>query len=93
MLLLLSAATPNSTVEIGTPTGNIINADSSVASSGSIDEDEEIHIKVKRKADNVNTSMTQIYVQTNYIFLFVVVHDTEKGFTLTNKINKSNEET
>ncbi|EDS27374.1 conserved hypothetical protein [Culex quinquefasciatus] len=51
----LKAATPNSTVEIGTPTGNIINADSSVASSGSIDEDEEIHIKVKRKADNSTT--------------------------------------
>ncbi|XP_055617847.1 homeotic protein proboscipedia [Toxorhynchites rutilus septentrionalis] len=47
-----NSATPNSTVEISTPAGNTVNADSSVASSGSIDEEEEMHIKVKKKLDS-----------------------------------------
>ncbi|XP_035902706.1 homeotic protein proboscipedia isoform X2 [Anopheles stephensi] len=55
-----AAMTPNSTVEIGTPTGgggvsggvtNTVSADSSVASTGSLDEEDEIHAKVKKKSD------------------------------------------
>uniref|UniRef100_A0A182MWV6 Homeobox domain-containing protein n=1 Tax=Anopheles culicifacies TaxID=139723 RepID=A0A182MWV6_9DIPT len=54
------AMTPNSTVEISTPTGggggsggitNAVSADSSVASTGSLDEEDEIHAKVKKKSD------------------------------------------
>uniref|UniRef100_A0A182J2K9 Uncharacterized protein n=1 Tax=Anopheles atroparvus TaxID=41427 RepID=A0A182J2K9_ANOAO len=59
-----AAMTPNSTVELGTPTGggggsssgiggggNAVSADSSVASTGSLDDEEEIHAKVKKKSD------------------------------------------
>ncbi|XP_052903156.1 homeotic protein proboscipedia [Anopheles moucheti] len=54
------AMTPNSTVDISTPTGgsggsggvtNAVSADSSVASTGSLDEEDEIHAKVKKKSD------------------------------------------
>ncbi|XP_055524532.1 homeotic protein proboscipedia [Wyeomyia smithii] len=47
-----NSTTPNSTVEIGTSTSNTVNADSSVASCGSIDEDEEVHTSVKKKREN-----------------------------------------
>uniref|UniRef100_A0A4Y0BL33 Homeobox domain-containing protein n=1 Tax=Anopheles funestus TaxID=62324 RepID=A0A4Y0BL33_ANOFN len=55
-----AAMTPNSTVDISTPTGggggsggvtNAVSADSSVASTGSLDEEDEIHAKVKKKSD------------------------------------------
>ena len=51
--------TPNSTIELGTPTGgNAISADSSVASSVSMDEDEEASpIKVKKKDENVSVDL------------------------------------
>ncbi|XP_058121613.1 homeotic protein proboscipedia [Anopheles ziemanni] len=62
---LPTAMTPNSTVELGTPTGggggsssggsaggpNTVSADSSVASTGSLEDEEEIHAKVKKKSD------------------------------------------
>ncbi|XP_049548091.1 homeotic protein proboscipedia [Anopheles darlingi] len=53
-----TAMTPNSTVELGTPTGgggsgNAVSADSSVASTGSLDDDEEIHAKVKKKPEMI----------------------------------------
>jgi hypothetical protein len=54
------AATPNSTIELGTPPNptngltntNIISADSSVASSVSLDEEEETPTKIKKKEDS-----------------------------------------
>uniref|UniRef100_A0A182NN47 Homeobox domain-containing protein n=1 Tax=Anopheles dirus TaxID=7168 RepID=A0A182NN47_9DIPT len=59
---LTPAMTPNSTVELSTPSGgggggsssggtNAVSADSSVASTGSLDDEEEIHAKVKKKSD------------------------------------------
>uniref|UniRef100_A0A182PST7 Homeobox domain-containing protein n=1 Tax=Anopheles epiroticus TaxID=199890 RepID=A0A182PST7_9DIPT len=57
---LIPAMTPNSTVDITTPAGgggsssggtNAVSADSSVASTDSIDEEDEIHAKVKKKTD------------------------------------------
>uniref|UniRef100_A0A182QBD0 Uncharacterized protein n=1 Tax=Anopheles farauti TaxID=69004 RepID=A0A182QBD0_9DIPT len=63
------AMTPNSTVELSTPTGvggggsssggtNAVSADSSVASTGSLDDDEEIHAKVKKKSDKLDFNPT-----------------------------------
>ncbi|XP_041787917.1 homeotic protein proboscipedia-like [Anopheles merus] len=54
--------TPNSTIDISTPTGgggstsggtNAVSADSSVASTDSIDEEDDVHAKVKKKSDAI----------------------------------------
>lgn len=54
--LFVFTATPNSTTEIATSSGNVFNADSSVASTCSMDDDEEEHIQVKKKSDSVSIS-------------------------------------
>uniref|UniRef100_A0A182SM22 Uncharacterized protein n=1 Tax=Anopheles maculatus TaxID=74869 RepID=A0A182SM22_9DIPT len=68
------AMTPNSTVEISTPTGggggsggvtNTVSADSSVASTGSLDEEDEIHAKVKKKSD-VSSKVRKCYQRYTY---------------------------
>ncbi|XP_062554135.1 homeotic protein proboscipedia isoform X2 [Armigeres subalbatus] len=53
-------STPNSTVETATSSGNMFNADSSVASTGSIDDEEEDHIKLKKTSDSPSTTRKNI---------------------------------
>uniref|UniRef100_A0A6E8VKF6 Homeobox domain-containing protein n=1 Tax=Anopheles coluzzii TaxID=1518534 RepID=A0A6E8VKF6_ANOCL len=98
--------TPNSTIDISTPTGgggstsggtNAVSADSSVASTDSIDEEDDVHAKVKKKSDVSICKWRKINTDEQYtmnLLFFVSLHrtgDKERiAISPTNNINSNN---
>uniref|UniRef100_A0A8W7Q2F6 Uncharacterized protein n=1 Tax=Anopheles coluzzii TaxID=1518534 RepID=A0A8W7Q2F6_ANOCL len=92
--------TPNSTIDISTPTGgggstsggtNAVSADSSVASTDSIDEEDDVHAKVKKKSDlvhimnnNININSTNRSKITTTSTLFNITAFSNYKFSLIN---------
>ena len=80
--------TPNSTIDISTPTGgggstsggtNAVSADSSVASTDSIDEEDDVHAKVKKKSDVSICKWRKFNTDEQYtmnLLFFVSLHRT-----------------
>ncbi|XP_058448824.1 homeotic protein proboscipedia [Malaya genurostris] len=77
-----NSVTPNSTIEIGTPTGNAVNADSSVPSCESIDDDEDMHIKIRKKHDIPTPSKKDVSITTK-VAAHHTTQDNQKNSNLT----------
>ncbi|XP_058826241.1 homeotic protein proboscipedia isoform X2 [Topomyia yanbarensis] len=62
-----NSVTPNSTIEISTPNCNTVNADSSVASCGSIDDDEDMPITISKKHINSTATKKESSISTKNV--------------------------